>query len=455
MLEQARDGSWKPLGFFSRKLTPTQARYSTFDRELLAAYQATRHFLHLIEGRHAVFLTDHKPLTHMFTVKTDKYSDRQLRHISFIAQFVQQVHHIQGDKNVIPDALSRLETVTLHAQLPDFMTLSKDQDEDPELQRILNGTSASSLRLEARDTGSGLVYFDTSATGRSRTYVPATLRRRIFDILHNQAHPGIKTTLSLIKERHCWLDMDRQVRNWTKHCTVCQRTKVHRHIVSPIMPFSTPDRRFGHVHVDLVGPLPSADGCEYILTAIDRFTRRPEAYPLTNLSAHAVAEKMVSQWFLRFGVPDIVTTDQGRQFESELFTALSQTYGFQHIRTSPYHPQANGLVEHLHRPLKAALTAHRNPLWTRSLPTVLLAWRSIIKPDLGCSLAEMVYGTTLRLPGEFFHSVQPEPRAPDIIRILKESMLIIRPTPGTNHSKRAIFVPEQLSTAKHVFLRID
>jgi len=115
----------------------------------------------------------------------------------------------------------------------------------------------------------------------------------------------------------------------------------------------------------------------------------------------------------------------------------------------------NGLVERLHRPLKAALTAHNSPFWTRSLPTVLFALRSIIKPDLGSSPAEMVYGTTLRLPGEFFHSVQPEPRTPDLIRALKESMLMIHPTPGTDHSKRAIFVPEQLSTATHVFLRID
>jgi len=76
----------------------------------------------------------------MFTVKTDKYSDKQLRHISFIAQFVQQVEHIQGDKNVVPDALSRIETVTLDAQLPDATTLSKDQAEDPELQRILSDT---------------------------------------------------------------------------------------------------------------------------------------------------------------------------------------------------------------------------------------------------------------------------------------------------------------------------
>jgi len=108
VLEQFIVETWKPLGFFSRKLTSAQARYSIFDRELLAAYLATRHFLHLIEGRHIVLLTDHKPLTHMFSVKTHKYSDRQLRHISFIAQFVQQIEHIHVGKNVVPDALSRL-----------------------------------------------------------------------------------------------------------------------------------------------------------------------------------------------------------------------------------------------------------------------------------------------------------------------------------------------------------
>lgn len=455
VLEQFNNNYWEPLGFFSKKLTPTQARYSTFDRELLAAYLALRHFLHFVEGRRTILLTDHKPLTHMFTVKTDKYSDRQLRHISFIAQFVQQVEHVQGDKNVVPDALSRLETVTCHAQLPDFATLSMDQSEDPELQRLLNGTLANSLRLEARDTDSGLVYFDVSIPGRSRTFIPATLRRRVFEILHNQAHPGIKATLALIKERHCWVDMDRQIRNWVKHCTICQRTKVQRHVVAPVMPFAVPERRFGHIHIDLVGPLPSSDGHEYLLTAIDRYTRWPEAFPLTNMSAYAVADKLVSQWFSRFGVPDIVTTDQGRQFESELFTALSHTYGFRHIRTSPYHPQANGLVERLHRPLKAALAAHNYTQWTKSLPTVLLALRSIVKPELGCSPAEMVYGTTLRLPGEFFHAVQPEPNAPELVRVLKESMFLLRPTPGTDHSKRSIFVPEELHTATHVFLRID
>jgi len=457
VLEQSCDGVWKPLGFFSRKMSPTQRRYSTFDRELLAAYLAVRHFLHAIEGQHTILRTDHRPLTHIFTVKADKYGDRQLRQVSFIAQFVQQIEHVQGKENVVPDALSRLDVVTLSTQLemPDAKSLAEEQAKDPELSRILGGELNSSLRFEPRETDAGTIYFDVSVTGRSRTYVPATLRRRVFDILHNQAHPGIKATTTLIKERHCWPDMDRQIRLWAKTCVNCQRSKVQRHVVTPVTPIAPPDRRFGHIHIDLVGPLPQSDGCSYIFTAIDRFTRWPEAWPLKNITTHAVAEKLVTQWFSRFGVPDTVTTDQGRQFDSELFRTLSSTYGFHHIRTSPYHPQSNGLVERFHRPLKAALTAQNDASWTKRLPTVLLALRSVVKQDLGCSPAELVYGTTLRLPGEFFHAAQPEPGLPDLIRGLKDSMQQLRATPGTDHSKRFIYVPEHLQKVSHVFVRVD
>lgn len=156
----------------------------------------------------------------MFTVKIDKYSDRQLRHISLIVEFIQQIEYIQGDENVVPDVLSRLEAVLLDAQLPDATTLSRDQAEDPELQYILSGNLDSALRLEARDIGVGVFYFNTSAPSRSCTYVPAMLRQRIFDILHNYTHPGIKATLALIKERHSWPDMNHQVRDWARNYTV-------------------------------------------------------------------------------------------------------------------------------------------------------------------------------------------------------------------------------------------
>ena len=87
---------------------------------------------------------------------------------------------------------------------------------------------------------------------------------------------------------------------------------------------------------------------------------------------------------------------------------LMQLLGTKRIRTTAYHPMADGLIEHLHRQLTAALKAHHNPAcWTEILPMVLLGIRTAVKEDIGCSMAELVYGTSLRLPGEFLIIHQP------------------------------------------------
>lgn len=356
ILEHSVNDVWKPLGFFSKNLTKTQSRYSTYDRELLVAVLGTRHFLHAIERRVTTLRTDHKPLMYMFTQKHEKYDDRQVRHISFLSQYIHSVEHVQGEKNVIPDALSRFESAAVQYGLSDTANLVKDQAADVELQDILSGSTQTSLQLHLQDTPVGGIYVDYS-TGVARTYVPSIHRRSVFLGIHGQAHGGLKTTLRLIKSRFCCPGMDREIRLWTTCCESCQRSKVHCHTRSPIAPFAPPERRFGHIHLDLVGPLPPSNGHKYLLTCIDRYTRWPEAWPMVNISAHAVTMTLVDQWIARFGVPDVITTDQGRQFEADLFKTLTVIFGIRHTRTSPYHPQANRMVERLHRTLKASLTA--------------------------------------------------------------------------------------------------
>ena len=154
------------------------------------------------------------------------------------------------------------------------------------------------------------------------------------------------------------------------------------------------------VHVDIVGPLRPSQGFTYLFTCIDRW---PEAFPITNIEAHTVAQAFISGWIARFGVPTTITTDRGSQFESTLWQYLISTLGANRIRTTAHHPCLNGLVERLHRQLKAALKAYPQPhKWTETLPLVLLGIHTALTQDIKCTTAELVYGTTLRLPGEFF-----------------------------------------------------
>ena len=111
------------------------------------------------------------------------------------------------------------------------------------------------------------------------------------------------------------------------------------------------------MHVDLVGPLPPSNGCPYLLTCVDRFTRWLEAIPITNCSSETVSKAFIERWVAQHGCPAIVTTDQGLHFESS-FANLLSLLGCQRIRTTAYHPAANGMVERFHRQLKGALKAH-------------------------------------------------------------------------------------------------
>lgn len=110
VLQQFVNDQWQPISYFSRKLTPTETRYSTFDRELLAIYLAIKHFRHFIEGRIFTVYTDHKPLTFSLNSKIDKHSPR---HLDYISQFTCDIRYVQGQKNPVADALSRVELNTV------------------------------------------------------------------------------------------------------------------------------------------------------------------------------------------------------------------------------------------------------------------------------------------------------------------------------------------------------
>ncbi|CAK1603651.1 unnamed protein product [Parnassius mnemosyne] len=402
VLQQLKGGEWQPLAFFSRKLSPSQQKYSPYDRELLAIYESIKYFRHMLEARHFVVFTDHKPLSYAFNERKANCSPRQYRHLNYISQFTTDIRHISGKDNVVADPLSRVEEL----QIPiDLDVLASSQASDRELTQLLGGES--SLRLEKlRIPNSQLQLYCDVSKSTPRPFVTKPLRRQLFDSLHSLSHPGANASAKLVAERFVWPGVRKDCREWSRQCLACQRAKVHRHISSPLGTFDLPRARFTFVHVDIIGPFPVSQGYRYCLTAVDRFTRWPEVIPMADITVETVGKALIS-WISRFGCPTDIVTDRGRQFESSLFQYLGKMIGFKHRRTAAYHPPCNGLVERFHRQLKAAIMCHADSNWVDTLPLILLGIRSSFKEDLRTSSTELVYGESLRLPGEFFQAAAP------------------------------------------------
>ena len=263
VLQQWERGGWRPLAFFSKKLAAAQTSYSAFDRELLAVYLAVRHFRFLLEGRCFTIFTDHRPLVAAIKRVSPPWSARQQRHLAFVSEFSTDLQHLPGQANVVADSLSRPPQLSAPAP-PAVAALARAAEAVPleeiaagqlECEEIKQLKLSSSLKIVSRMCGGRWLWGEVS-TGSFRPLVPASLRQRVFNSLHNLGHPGRRATRRLISSRFCWRGLSKDVSLWAKECLFCQRSKIVRHVQLPPAKFVVPARRFQHVHVDLVGPLP-------------------------------------------------------------------------------------------------------------------------------------------------------------------------------------------------------
>ncbi len=287
-----------------------------------------------------------------------------------------------------------------------------------------------SLSVVSRKMGAADVLGDVS-TGTFRPLLPARFRSAAVLSLHNIHHPGVRATRRLVCSSFCWPKMGSFVSALTRNCLHCQKGKVHRHVSLQADHIPVPVRRFSHIHVDLVGPLPCSSGFSFLITVIDRTTPWPEAVPLTSTTAADCAAALLQGWIQRFGVPDTFTSDRGPQFTSSLWASLCSLLSISHNQTTAYHPQSNGLVERFHRRLKDALRARAaGSDWFSHLPWVMLGIRSAWREDSDFSPAEAVFGFQLVLSGQFL--ISPEPPSPSFLAEF-QGVLAARPPLRTSH----------------------
>ena len=230
--------------------------------------------------------------------------------------------------------------------------------------------------------------------------LPKQCREQVMALAPFGGHLGRKKIFRRISKHFYWPSMHQDIADKCRSCETCQRCRQHHIPRAPMVPLPVVTEPFSRVAMDIVGPLPrSRSGNRYVLVLCDYGTRYPEAVPLRTTDAETIAEELITI-FSRVGIPREILTDQGTNFQSQLLRELYRMLHIEALRTTPYHPETDGLVERFNQTLKSMLrktAAQEGKDWDKLIPFVLFAYREVPQES---SPFELLYGRDVRGPLE-------------------------------------------------------
>nr|VZI49393.1 unnamed protein product [Spirometra erinaceieuropaei] len=437
------DGREHVIQYGSRTLDKSERNYSATRREMLALVSFTKKFAAFLKGKPFIIRTDHSALEWLQNFHEPE--GQVARWQEMLADFDFTVVHRPGKQHLNADALSRIPMREPHScsscQNLDVNALSvttsavnwanlqaNDLDVGLIYDRFMRGSikpSKNQMSGESREaqtlwtTWQNLLlrdrelFFNYDPQSPTRLVLPPAHTRSVLLELHLQlGHAGQGKLEKAARLRFWSPNLRQDVALICQECGVCARFKHPTHNPrAPLQPISTgyPNQRLG---VDSVGPFPqSGKGNRYLLVMVDFFTKLAEAAPLPDQTTATVADAIMSTWVARFGVPDVIHSDQGANFESLLVHELCSRLGIQKTRTTAYHPQGNGQTERTNKfilsLLRAFIDSANNDIWDTLIPHCLLSYRSTIHKSAGFTPAMLTYGRELQLP---LDSYLPTPR---------------------------------------------
>ena len=399
-------------------------------------------------GRHfRQIRTDHAAL--QWLLKTPEPIGQQSRWVEQLSAYDFEIIHRAGGSHQNADAVSRLpyepreqvpdrEDVCQVAPVTEDVTdvwssanLRLKQEEDPgirETKRLLENFPDrrplwSELEGVPEDTKimwtvwselriiDGVLYRASSSPNaqgqEKRLVVPAELREALFRLVHegmSGGHLGTAKTRDQVRQRAYWPGWSKDVEVYIQACEPCARFGRGKAPKQGSLHPMTASSVWETLGVDITGPHPrSSNGFVYILTAVDHFSKFAFAFPMRNQEASTVARLLVDNVFCLVGAPYRILTDQGANFESELFRELCQAMGIEKIRTSRYKPSTNGVTERFHRTLNSMLAkcvkeSQRD--WDQRIPMVMAAYRASKHSATSLSPNRVVFGRENTLPAD-------------------------------------------------------
>ena len=439
ILTQVQEGKERVIAYLSHQLSHTQKRWATIEREAYAVIYALDHLKEYLWGAKFTIYTDHKPLTSLF--RAEIRNTKIQRWGVVISEFGAPIKFRAGKYNLRADLLSRIN-VAASVQAPNTHKTQIYPEEVKPLPWKAYGLDPGTMaddqkcafpdcwRLADQGQGGyvinhGYLYSERPPTSTDEAYLrlllPCQYQHKAMELAHHQVgHQGLIKTLTQIRQFFVWPGMRRAIENYVTSCPLCLVYNTgKRETIPDRMPI--PPRPLHTWGLDLTGPFEAAIGTrnKYLLTCIDHFTGWAEAIPIRDKTNKSVWEAFM-QLVSRYGLPEIIITDQGGEFNAHAFTAWLKETNIQHHKTTPYHPQSNGRTERFNRTLKAILAKiMRNDLaeWEQCLPEALYAYRISAHASLGYAPPyRLLYGVEPRQPAQVIPGV---PMSERYARLLK------------------------------------
>ena len=315
--------------------------------------------------------------------------------------------------------------------------LKVEQAKDPIIQVKIAEVKKNPVKCsyELKD---GLLYKLLMMHGNCNTkqkliYLPSSMINDLLQVYHSDplsGHFGVQRAYLKIKNKYWWRNMKQSIMQYIQSCLPCQQYNISRSKKpSRLQPIPPPEGPFQIIGMNYCGPFKQTPrGNQYVLCLTDYFIRWVVAAAVPNCSAPTTAEAVFNEYICKYGVPAAILSDQGTHFHNQLMEAMSKLVGYNHIYSTTYHPQSNGMIERFNAtfvPQIAKLQDKENNNWDEFLSPVVFACNTGIHSTTNYSPFHLLFGREPRLPTDERLSSFTFRKPNDYYEQLKKSMKLI------------------------------